>query len=301
MLFLPAPLHFLAQAGADVAADTAANGGDASAQDATLVEQAQQILESSLPNLAAGLAILILGLFVVRLVVGGLRRALGRSRLDSALQRFFCNLVSVGLKIMVIFAAIGKMGVETASFVAVLAAAGFAVGFALQGSLSNFAAGVMILAFRPFREGDFVELAGVSGTVAEIGLFATMLNTPQNRRVIIGNSNVIGSTITNATTNGTLRVDMTFGIGYGDDIGKAIGVLQGLLDKDARVLKDPAPTIAVVAHGASSVDLVCRPHVKTADHWGVWFDMHRSVKEAFDAAGITIPYPQRDVHLHQAS
>jgi len=300
LTLLPTLAHLFAQAAAQDGGASQTAAVDVKVE-LTLAERAEQMFQDVLPNLVAGLVILVLGFLVVRLVVGGLRRGLGRSKLDTALQRFFANMASVALKIMVVFAAVQRMGVETASFVAVLAAAGFAVGFALQGSLSNFAAGVMILIFRPFREGEFVELAGVSGTVAEIGLFATVLNTPQNRRVIIANGNVIGSTITNASANGTLRVDMTFGIGYGDDIGKAMGILQKLLEADERVLKDPAPTIAVVGHGESSVDLVCRPFTKTADHWGVWFDMHRKVKEAFDAEGINIPYPQRDVHLHQAS
>jgi small conductance mechanosensitive channel len=300
LTLLPTLAHLFAQAAAQDGGASQTPAVDVKVE-LTLAERAEQMFEDVLPNLVAGLVILVLGFLVVKMVAGGLRRGLGRSKLDTALQRFFVNMASVALKIMVVFAAVQRMGVETASFVAVLAAAGFAVGFALQGSLSNFAAGVMILIFRPFREGEFVELAGVSGTVAEIGLFATVLNTPQNRRVIIANGNVIGSTITNASANGTLRVDMTFGIGYDDDIGKAMGILQELLEADERVLKDPAPTIAVVGHGESSVDLVCRPFTKTSDHWGVWFDMHRKVKESFDAEGISIPYPQRDVHMHQAS
>lgn len=267
-----------------------------------MVEQAKAMLTDLLPNLVAGLAILILGLMVVRIIGNLLGSGMSRSKkMEPALQRFLVSIVTIVLKLMVILAAVGKMGVETASFVAVLAAAGFAVGFALQGSLSNFAGGVMILLFRPFREGDVVKVAGELGKVVEIGLFATILHNAENRKIIIGNTMVLGGVITNLTANAHLRVDMTFGIGYDDDMGKAIGLLQGILDGDARVLKDPGHTVAVVGHGASSIDLVCRPFVKTDDYWGVWFDTHRKVKDVFDAEGISIPFPQRDVHLHQVS
>ncbi len=267
-----------------------------------MIEQAQAMLRDVIPNLAAGLAILIVGLMVVKMIGGAVAGGMSRSgKMEPALQRFLVSIVTTTLKLMVILAAIGKMGVETASFVAVLAAAGFAIGFALQGSLSNFASGVMILLFKPFREGDVVKVAGELGKVVEIGLFATILHNPENRKIIIGNTTVMSGVITNLTANEHLRVDMTFGIGYGDDLGKAIGLLKSILDGDARVLKDPGHTVAVVGHGASSIDLVCRPFVMTDDYWDVWFDTHRKVKDTFDAEGISIPFPQRDVHLHQVS
>lgn len=254
-----------------------------------------------LPSLAAALAILILGWILARFVTGFLRRALGKSRIDRTLVNFLASCAYMGLMAFVVVSAVTQLGVNTASFIAVLGAAGFAIGFAMQGSLSNFAAGVMLMIFRPLRAGDIVEAGGVTGTVEEVGVFNTILTTAQNRRAIVANSAITGGNIINHNANGRLRVDMQFGIGYGDDIGQAIGLLQGIMEQDQRVLKDPATVVACVAHGASSIDLVCRPFVRPSDYWNVWFDTHKRVKEAFAEAGISIPYPQRDVHLVPAS
>ncbi|MHC4695766.1 MAG: mechanosensitive ion channel family protein [Planctomycetota bacterium] len=201
----------------------------------------------------------------------------------------------------VVISAVQKLGVPTTSFVAVVGAAGLAVGFALQGSLANFAAGVMVIIFRPFKAGDFVEAGGVSGAVEEVQIFATVLKTPDNKRVIVPNSAITGGTITNYSANETRRVDLVFGIGYGDDIKKAKDALEDILAQDERVLKDPTATIAVAELADNSVNLVVRPWVKTLDYWDVLFDVTEAVKQRFDAENISIPFPQRDLHLHQVA
>jgi len=191
------------------------------------------------------------------------------------------------------------MGVETTSFVAVLGAATLAIGFALQGSLSNFASGVMLIIFRPFKTGDFIEAGGATGTVEEVGVFATKIKTGDNKAVIAPNSSITSGNIINYSAKEMRRIDMVFGIGYGDDIKKAKEVLHSILDADARVLKDPAPTIGVLELADSSVHFACRPWVKTADYWGAYFEITEQVKLQFDAQGISIPFPQQDLHLHK--
>lgn len=181
-----------------------------------------------------------------------------------------------------------------------MGAAGLAVGLALQGSLANFAAGVLILIFRPFRVGDFVEVAGVSGVVQKIQIFTTELHSPDNKKIIVPNGGVISGNITNYSANDTRRVDLMFGIGYGDDIDTAKAVLESVVAAEAKILTDPAPTVAVVELADSSVNLVCRPWVKTADYWDVYFNITEAAKKALDAKGISIPYPQRDLHLYHA-
>jgi len=269
----------------------------APAQATDYLQKIQDLITEYAPKVAAALIILIVGWIVARIAAGVLHRILRKSRVDETLSRFLVSLVKMGLLAFVVVAAISKLGVETASFIAILGAAGFAVGFALQGSLANLASGVLLMVFRPMKKNDLVEAGGVLGTVEEIGIFATILNTPDNKRAIIANATITGGNIVNYTANGSLRVDMVFGIGYGDDIGKAIGIMEEVLAADPRVLKEPEPQVAVCEHGASSVNLVCRPFVHPSDYWGVRFDTHRKVKEAFDAAGVTIPFPQRDVHL----
>lgn len=254
-----------------------------------------------LPSLAAAAAILIIGWLLARLTTGIMRRALTRSKIDATLIKFLCSCTYMVLMAFVLISAITKLGVNTASFVAVLGAAGFAIGFAMQGSLSNFAAGVMLMLFRPLRTGDLVEAGGVLGIVDEVGVFATMIDTLENKRAIIANSEITGGNIINYTTNGKLRVDMQFGIGYGDDMDKAMGIMTRVLEEDARVLADPPLTVACTGHGASSVDFVCRPYVHPDHYWDVWFDTHKKVKEEFDKAGVSIPFPQRDIHMHQVA
>ena len=226
---------------------------------------------------------------------------LARSKVDDTLISFLANITYMGLMVLVVIAAIGKLGVNTTSFAAVIAAAGLAVGFALQGSLANFAAGVMLILFRPFKVGDYVEAAGVSGVVEEIQVFATMLRTPDNKQVVVGKAAVTGDSITNYSAKETRRVDLVFGIGYGDDIKQAKGMIERILGEDDRVLQDPGPTIGLLELGDNSVNLAVRPWVRTADYWAVYFDLNERIKLAFDAGGISIPFPQRDLHVYQAA
>jgi small conductance mechanosensitive channel len=229
------------------------------------------------------------------------RRAMMKARAEEALIRFLSNAVKIGVMIFAVIAALAEFGIQTTSFVAVLGAAGLAVGLALQGSLANFAAGVLILVFKPFRIGDVIDAAGAKGKVVDIGIFTTTMNTPDNQKIIIPNAAVTGGTITNINAYDTRRVDLTAGIGYGDDIGKARKVLESILANHAKVLSDPAPTIEVVELADSSVNFVVRPWVKTPDYWTVYFDVTRAIKEEFDRSGISIPFPQQDVHMHQVS
>ena len=262
---------------------------------------AKEKLIEFVPQLVAALVILIVGWMVVKIITALVRKALGKSKLDPTLINFLTSCLSMALMAFVIISAITKLGVNTASFVAILGAAGFAVGFAMQGSLSNFAAGVMLMIFRPMRVGELVEAGGVLGTVEEVGVFATTINTLENKRAIVANSTITGGNIINYSANGALRVDMTFGIAYEADMDQAMALMNEVLAADSRVLKDPPATVACVEHGASSVNFVCRPYVHPDHYWDVWFDTHKKVKEAFDKAGIGIPFPQRDVHLIQAS
>jgi len=223
-----------------------------------------------------------------------------KRQVDPALQHFISSLVYYALLAFVVIAALGQVGIQTASIVAVVGAAGLAIGLALQGSLANFAAGFLILMFRPFKIGDFVEVAGTAGVVEKIMIFTTELKTGDNKKIIIPNGAVTAGTITNYSANDTRRVDLTFGIGYSDDIDKAKAVLRSIVEGDERILKEPGTTIAVVELADSSVNFVVRPWVKTSDYWDVYFNLQETVKKRFDAEGISIPFPQTDVHLHKA-
>jgi len=245
------------------------------------------------------LVILIVGKWIAGLIRRWARKAMENRKVDPALTGFLSNILFALMMVAVIITAISKLGVQTTSFIAVLGAAGLAVGLALQGSLSNFASGVLIIIFRPFKVGDFVEVGGVNGVVDEIGLLVTEMHTPDNKGIIVPNSQVLGSHIVNFNAYPTRRLDLTYGIGYDDDIDKVKAILTELVENDERCLKDPAPTIAVLEHGDSSVNIVCRPWVKGSDYWSVLFDFQENVKKRFDKEGITIPFPQRDVHLFQ--
>ena len=277
-----------------------ANVSDLEGLQALLIEWKDKLIDF-LPTLGMALLILVAGWIIAKLIRGIVRRALVRADLDPTLTNFVSSCVYMLVMAFVIISAIAKLGVNTASFVAILGAASFAVGFALQGSLANFAAGVMMMIFRPIRVGDLVEAGGVLGTVKEVGVFATMIDTLENKKAIIANATITGGNIINYSANGLLRVDMTFGIGYGEDMDRAIELMESVLAADERVLKDPAPTVACVGHGDSSVDFVCRPYVRPEHYWDVWFDTHKSVKEAFDKANVSIPFPQRDVHMIPAA
>lgn len=251
-------------------------------------------------NVVGAIVILIVG----RILAGVLRnvtlRGLRKGNLDDTLARFFARIVFVGVIVFAVLAALSKFGVETASFVVVLGAVGFAFGFALQGSLSNFAAGVMLLVFRPFKMGDYVDVAGVAGSVKEIDLFTTTLSTPDNVKIIVGNGAIFGSTIKNYSAYDTRRCDLAIGIGYSSDIEKALSVMDELIKGDSRVLEEPVHQLAVSELADSSVNFVVRMWCAKEDYWALKFDMTRAIKEAFDSEGIEIPFPQRTVHMATA-
>jgi len=250
-------------------------------------------------KLLGAVLILLVGRWVATLLRKLIERSMDKGQVDATLVKFTGNLVYALLMVVVVLAALNQVGVQTTSFIAILGAAGLAIGFALQGSLSNFAAGVMLIVFRPFKVGDFVSAAGEAGIIEEISLFTTQLRTGDNKTIIVPNSGVTGGNITNFSAKDTRRVDLTIGVSYRDDLKKVKEVLADILDQDARVLKDPAVTIGVLALGESSVDFAVRPWVKASDYWGVYFDTLQTIKERFDAEGISIPFPQRDIHVYR--
>ena len=251
------------------------------------------------PRFIAALVILGVGIWAAKLLTGLCRRLLNRRSVDPTLVTFGSNLMNAALVTFAVIAALGQLGVQTTSLIAVIGAAGLAVGLALQNSLANFAAGVMILVFHPFRVDDVIEGAGVIGSVEELHIFTTQLKTADNKTVFVPNGKLMGDNIVNYSKKGTRRLDLVIGVGYQDDIRKVKEVLQQLLSEDARVLADPAPTVAVLELGDSSVNFAVRPWVAVGDYWPLHFDLLEKVKLRFDAEGISIPFPQRDVHLYQ--
>jgi len=247
------------------------------------------------------IAILVLGRIVIGIINRIIKRILKRANVDETLSKFVRSLTKIALMTFVIVAALNNLGVATTSVVAIIGAAGLAIGFALQGSLANFASGVMLIIFRPFQAGDYIEGGGTAGVVQEVSIFNTILKTPDNKKIIIPNSAITGSNITNYSAEDTRRVDLVFGVGYGDDLPKAKQILEKLVNSDDRILKDPAPVVAVSELADSSVNFVVRPWVKTSDYWAVYWYLTEKVKLTFDAEGISIPFPQRDVHLHQVT
>lgn len=251
-------------------------------------------------DVLGAIVILIVGLIFASWAQRTTRRALGRvNKLDETLRGFFSSIVKYLIIIFVILAVLNQFGVQTASLIAVLGAAGLAIGLALQGTLSNVAAGVMLLIFRPFRVGDYIDAGGQAGTVKELGLFMTDLNTPDNVRIVVPNASVWGSAIKNYSFNATRRVDLVIGIAYEDDINKAMSSINGVISADDRTHSDPAPLIAVTELADSSVNLVVRVWCDASNYWPVKFDLTKGIKERLDADGISIPFPQRDVHLIQ--
>ncbi len=249
-------------------------------------------------NVVVAAAILFGGVWVAKQIKKYIVVLMEKRNIDPMLASFTSNIAYVGLVAFVVIAALSHLGIQTTSFVAVIGAAGLAIGLSLQDSLSNFAAGVMIIAFRPFKVGDFVEAGGAAGVVEGIQIFSTQMRTGDNKAMIIPNSSIMGGNIVNYSAKDTRRVDMVFGIGYDDDIKQAKDILIKLLEDDERVLKDPEPTVAVSELADSSVNFVVRPWVKSEDYWGVMFDYTEAVKITFDKEGISIPYPQQDVHMH---
>ncbi|EJL6263162.1 small-conductance mechanosensitive channel MscS [Vibrio cholerae] len=250
-------------------------------------------------NVISAILILFIGNLVVKGVAGSVANVLKKKEMDKAVVDFIHGLVRYTLFIIVLIAALSRIGVQTASVVAVIGAAGLAVGLALQGSLSNFAAGVLIVAFRPFKSGDYVEIGGVAGSVDSIQIFQTVLKSPDNKMVVVPNSAVIGGAITNYSRHEMRRVDMVIGVSYKSDLQKTKRVLRETLEKDPRILKDPDMTIGVLTLADSSINFVVRPWCKTSDYWAVYFDSMQAIKEALDANGIEIPFPQMDVHLNK--
>jgi len=250
-------------------------------------------------NLIAALAIFIVGRWIARFVTNTLKKVMVRHEVDPTLVNFLGNLIYALLLIVVILTALGRLGVESTSLLAIFGAAGLAIGLALKDSLSNFAAGVMLILFRPFRQGDFVEIGGVSGKVEEIRIFSTRLNTGDNISIIIPNGNIVSDTISNYTANSERRLDIVMGVGYDDDLRKARLVIENVCKSHDKVLQVPALNIFVLELADSSVNFAVRPWVKTEDYWSVRSDILEQCKVELEAAGCSIPYPQSDVHLHK--
>ncbi len=261
------------------------------------IDKAVELIMLYAPKLLLAIITLIIGLWVIKLVVKGMEKALDKSNVDESLKKFLGSFFGVILKILLLISVASMVGIETTSFIAIMGAAGLAVGLALQGGLANFAGGVLILLFKPFKVGDFIDAQGYTGSVREIQIFNTILKTPDNKTIIIPNGGLSSGSITNFSVEATRRVDMTFGIGYGDDLKKTKDVLNSIMNSDSRVLKDPATMIVVSELADSSVNFSVRVWANAADYWGLFFDMQEKVKLEFDKQGISIPFPQQDVHL----
>jgi len=264
-----------------------------------LWSQGQQLIAAYGIKLLTALVVLILGIWISKFLRNSVRRVLEKRTVDPTIGRFVTNIAYVALLVFVVMAALGQLGIQTTSFIAVIGAAGLAIGLALQGSLSNFAAGFMLVAFRPFKVGDFIEGGGVAGTVDEIQIFSTRLKTPDNKVVVVPNSKIFDDAIVNYSAMETRRVDMLVGVSYDADLAHVKKVLEELVNAETRILQEPAYQIAVSELADNSVNLVVRAWVRTADFWGVKFDLTEQIKVRFDAEGIGIPYPQRDVHLYE--
>jgi len=248
-------------------------------------------------KIIGALLIFIIGKWLARKIANLFSKLMRKNNVDEAVVGFVTNLSYYALLVVVIIAAIGKLGVNTTSFLAIVGAAGLAIGLALKDSLSNFAAGVMLIMFRPFTVGDVVSTAGITAKVEKITIFNTLFCTADNQLVIVPNNKIISDTITNINAKDTRRIDLVVGISYSDDMAQTKEILERLVKEDDRVLDDPAVTIAVAELADSSVNLVFRPWVKTADYWAVRFDLTEKIKTSLDEAGISIPFPQQDVHL----
>jgi len=269
----------------------------------TILEYIQTGLDSVVryaPRIVIGIVLLVVGWKGSGIIGGWLRKLLEKREVDPTLVPFLATVVSTLIKAAIVISVISYLGIPAASFVAVIGAAGLAVGMALSGTLQNFAGGVMILLLRPFKIGDVVETQGFTGKVREIQIFHTVLMTPDNKTIILPNGPVSNDSIVNYTRQTTRRVDMSFGIGYNDDIDKARATLNRLIGDDQRILKDPEAQVVIGELADSSVNFTVRVWAKTEDYWGVFFDMQEAVKKTFDSEGISIPFPQQDVHMHQS-
>ena len=252
-------------------------------------------------DLAIALVIFFVGRIVISIIVRGMSKAMQKNQVEKTLETFVCNLVRMALLIVVVIAAIGQLGIQTTSFIAIFGAAGLAVGLALQGSLSNFASGVLIVLFRPYKVGDFVEAAGIAGVVEQVQILTTILKTGDNKQVIVPNSQIMDSIITNYSANDTRRVDLVVGVSYEDDLDKVRKTLEEIVAADERVLAEPAVMIAVSELADSSVNFIVRPWCATSDYWPLTWDLTETIKKRFDQESISFPFPQQDVHLYKAA
>ncbi|MBI9017827.1 MAG: mechanosensitive ion channel [Phycisphaerae bacterium] len=266
-------------------------------QNSSFYEVACKKLMDFGPKLLAAIAILIIGRWVAKIIKSIVGKAMTRAKIEPTLVKFAQNLTFATAMVIVIISSIGALGVNTTSFVAIVGAAGLAVGLALQGSLSNFASGVLLVVFRPFKVGDFIEAAGTKGVIREIQIFNTIIDTPDNVKVVIPNGHITSGNIRNFSANANRRIDMVFGIAYKDNIEKAKKIIADIMEQEERILDEPKPTVKVIELGDSSVNLAVRPWVRNADYWDVYFNMTETVKNALDANGISIPFPQRDIHI----
>ena len=262
------------------------------------VTENQEVVYHHLISIVIALVIFVIGRWIAKGITGVMERALLGRSIDKAVVSFLGSIVYTLIMIAVLLMALSHIGVQTTSFIAILGAAGLAVGLALQGSLANFASGVLIIIFRPFKAGHFIDAGGVMGTVDKIEIFQTILKTPDNKKVMIPNAQITGGAITNFSAEPTRRVDLVIGISYDSDLRKAKQILADILAADERVLAEPAPVIAIGELADSSVNILVRPWVNAADYWGVYWGTLEKVKLTFDEQGIGIPFPQMDVHLH---
>lgn len=266
-----------------------------------IIKQLQVIASQYGLQVIGALATLIIGIWIAKILAKYTSKVLQKRKVDETLSKFLVSLIRIGLITFVLISAASQIGIQTTSFVALIGAAGLAIGFALQGSLSNLAAGVMLIIFKPVKVGDYIEGGGSAGSVEAVGIFVTTLVTPDNKVISVPNSTLTSGNITNYSSKDTRRVDMVFGIGYSDDIDKAKNAIQSVLESDSRILKEPAPQIVVSELGDSSVNFNVRPWVNTSDYWDVYFDTTEKIKKKFDEQNISIPFPQRDVHMYQSN
>ncbi len=267
----------------------------------SMLHNATTWVEQNFMNLVLALAIFFVGKWLAKGLTKLSRKLMEKSNLEKTLVDFLAGLIHAALFLFVVVAALAKLGIETTSIVALIGAAGLAIGLALKDSLQNFASGIMLILFKPFKAGDFVEMAGVTGIVEKIAIFSTIMRTPDNKEVIVPNGAIYGDNIVNYSARPTRRVDMVFGVSYDDDIRKVKQLIIDYLAQDERVLKDPAPVVKVSELADSSVNFIVRPWVNAADYWGVYWDAHENLKILFDENDITIPYPQMDVHVDKGA
>jgi len=264
-------------------------------------EKLIELLMIYIPKLLLAVLVLVLGFWAIKWIGKWIGNAMVKSKIDASLQKFLLSLTVITLKILLLISVASMIGIATTSFVALIGAAGLAIGLSLQGSLANLAGGVLILLFRPFQVGDFIQAQGQTGTVHAIQVFYTVLKTPDNKTIIIPNGALSNDFIINFSTEKNRRIDMTFGIGYDDDIKAAKNILLKLVQEDERIFKEPEPQVAVAELGESSINFTVKVWCKSSNYWNIYFDMQEKVKKSFDKAGISIPYPQRDVHLYTVS